>query len=144
MAFPWGVRFEPVQPVACIVELAGSRSAKGPRGRFLADEGTDRDLYVADRRLRSAPSAWSSLRRSRTPSRRHPVTTAAAIATLAELVPGRGAARPRRLRQSRAAPLGLVPEGPYTALRDTFQATAPCSGAARSAPPGCPGRRSRC
>ncbi|RPI08570.1 MAG: LLM class flavin-dependent oxidoreductase, partial [Actinobacteria bacterium] len=52
---------------------------------------------------------------------RHPVATAAAIATLAELAPGRvwhglGVGGSRVL-----APLGLTPERPYTALREAVE-----------------------
>ena len=145
MAFPWGVWFEPVQPVARIVELARLAEREGAEVCFLADEGTDRDLYVAltavalgTERMIVAPAITN-------PFSRHPVTTAAAIATLAELVPGRvwhglGVGGSRVL-----APLGLVPERPYTALRDAFELNrSASSGAARSARPGCPGRRSRC
>ena len=121
MAFPWGVWFEPVQPVARIVELARLAEREGAEVCFLADEGTDRDLYVAltavalgTERMIVAPAITN-------PFSRHPVTTAAAIATLAELVPGRvwhglGVGGSRVL-----APLDLVPARPYTALRDAFE-----------------------
>ena len=134
MAFPWGVWFEPVQPVARIVELARLAEREGAEVCFLADEGTDRDLYVAltavalgTERMIVAPAITN-------PFSRHPVTTAAAIATLAELVPGRvwhglGVGGSRVL-----APLGLVPERPYTALRDAFEAQ----------PHPARGRRGRC
>jgi 5,10-methylenetetrahydromethanopterin reductase len=118
MPFPWGVWFEPVQPVARLVELARLAEREGAEACFLADEGTDRDLYVAltaivlsTERMTVAPAITN-------PFSRHPVATAAAIATLAELAPGRvwhglGVGGSRVL-----APLGLAPERPYTALRD--------------------------
>lgn len=118
MPFPWGVWFEPVQPVARLVELAQLAESEGAEACFLADEGTDRDLYVAltavvlsTERMTVAPAITN-------PFSRHPVATAAAIATLAELAPGRvwhglGVGGSRVL-----APLGLTPERPYTALRD--------------------------
>ena len=102
---------------AC-VELAQLAEREGAEACFLADEGTDRDLYVAltaivlsTERMTVAPAITN-------PFSRHPVATAAAIATLAELAPGRvwhglGVGGSRVL-----APLGLTPERPYTALRD--------------------------
>ena len=121
MGFPWGVWFEPVQPVARIVELARLAEQEGAEVCFLADEGTDRDLYVTltavvlgTDRMIVAPAITN-------PFSRHPVATAAAIATLAELAPGRvwhglGVGGSRVL-----APLGLTPDRPFTALRDAFE-----------------------
>ena len=121
MGFPWGVWFEPVQPVTRIVELARLAEEHGAEVCFLADEGTDRDLYVTltavllgTERMVVAPAITN-------PFSRHPVATAAAIATLAELAPGRvwhglGVGGSRVL-----APLGLSPERPFTALRDAFE-----------------------
>ncbi len=121
MGFPWGVWFEPVQPVARIVELAKLAEAHGAAMCFVADEGTDRDLYVTltavllgTERMTVAPAITN-------PFSRHPVATAAAIATLAELAPGRvwhglGVGGSRVL-----APLGLTPDRPFTALREAFE-----------------------
>ena len=122
-AFPWGVWFEPTQPVRRLVALAQRAERLGADVCFVADEGTDRDLYVtltailmATERLTVAPAITN-------PFSRHPVTTAAAIATLAELAPGRvwnglGVGGSRVL-----APLGLAPEKPFTALREAFDTT---------------------
>jgi 5,10-methylenetetrahydromethanopterin reductase len=121
VGFPWGVWFEPVQPVARIVELARLAEQEGAEVCFLADEGTDRDLYVTltavvlgTDRMIVAPAITN-------PFSRHPIATAAAIATLAELAPGRvwhglGVGGSRVL-----APLGLTPDRPFTALRDAFE-----------------------
>ncbi len=121
MAFPWGVWFEPVQPAARIVELAQLAEQHGAEICFLADEGTDRDLYVTltavvlgTDRMVVAPAITN-------PFSRHPVATAAAIATLAELAPGRvwhglGVGGSRVL-----VPLGLSPERPFSALREAFE-----------------------
>ena len=114
----WGVWFEPVRPVAELVELARLAEAEGASTCFVADEGTDRDVWVAltaialgTERLVVAPAITN-------PFSRHPVTSAAAAATLAELAPGRvwhglGVGGSRVL-----APLGLDPAAPYTALRE--------------------------
>jgi 5,10-methylenetetrahydromethanopterin reductase len=117
MAFPWGIWFEPTQPVRRIVELARLAEREGAEVCFVADEGTERDVYVtltavllATDRMVVAPAITN-------PFSRHPVTTAAAIATLHELAPGRvwhglGVGGSRVL-----GPLGLAPERPLTALR---------------------------
>ncbi len=119
MSLPWGVWFEPTQPVRRLVELAVLAEGLGAEVCFVADEGTERDVYVAmtaivlsTERLVVAPAITN-------PFSRHPVTTAAAIATLAEMAPGRvwhglGVGGSRVLE-----PLGLAPERPFTALRDT-------------------------
>ncbi len=118
MSLPWGVWFEPTQPVRRLVELAMLAEGLGADVCFVADEGTERDVYVAltaimlsTERLVVAPAITN-------PFSRHPVTTAAAIATLAEMAPGRvwhglGVGGSRVLE-----PLGLVPERPFSALRD--------------------------
>src|SRR5262245_51525534 len=113
----WGVWFEPVLPAADLAELAGLAEGAGATVCFVADEGTDRDLYVTmtaivlrTERMIVAPAITN-------PYSRHPVTTAAAIATLAELAPGRvwhglGVGGSRVLD-----PLGLNPSRPLTDLR---------------------------
>jgi 5,10-methylenetetrahydromethanopterin reductase len=118
MAFPWGIWFEPTQPVRRIVELARLAEGEGAEVCFIADEGTERDVYVtltavllATERLVVGPAITN-------PFSRHPVTTAAAIATLHEMAPGRvwhglGVGGSRVLE-----PLELAPDRPLTALRE--------------------------
>jgi 5,10-methylenetetrahydromethanopterin reductase len=120
VSFPWGVWFEPTQPVPRLVDLAHLAEGLGAEVCFVADEGTERDVYVAltaillgTERLVVAPAITN-------PFSRHPVTTAAAVATLAELAPGRvwhglGVGGSRVLE-----PLGLAPERPFTALREAL------------------------
>jgi 5,10-methylenetetrahydromethanopterin reductase len=121
MSVKWGVWFEPTQPVARLCELAVHAEALGAEACLVADEGTERDVYVAltaivlaTERLTVAPAITN-------PFSRHPVATAAAIATLAELAPGRvwhglGVGGSRVLD-----PLGVAPSKPYTALKETFE-----------------------
>ncbi|MGH8923723.1 MAG: LLM class flavin-dependent oxidoreductase [Acidimicrobiia bacterium] len=116
MAFPWGIWFEPTQPVRRIVDLARLAESEGATVCFVADEGTERDLYVtltavllSTEELVVAPGITN-------PFSRHPVTTAAAIATLHEMAPARvwhglGVGGSRVLD-----PLALTPDRPYTAL----------------------------
>ena len=47
MSVPWGVWFEPTQPVRRLVELARLGESLGAEACFVADEGTERDVYVA-------------------------------------------------------------------------------------------------
>jgi 5,10-methylenetetrahydromethanopterin reductase len=123
MSLPWGVWFEPTQPVRRLVALARRAEAAGATVCFVADEGTDRDLYVTLTAVLAATERLSVAPAITNPFSRHPVTTAAAIATLAEFAPGRvwnglGVGGSRVL-----APLGLAPERPFTALRDAFETT---------------------
>ena len=146
MAFPWGVWFEPVQPVARIVELAQPRrSAKGPRcasspTRAPTATCTSRSprSLLGTERMVVAPAITN-------PFSRHPVTTAAAHRDARRARAGSCVARPRRRRQPRARPARAGPRAAVTPRCATrSRSTAPCSGAARSVPPGCRGRRSRC
>ena len=113
----WGVWFEPTQPVARLVDLARLSEDLGATACFVADEGTERDVYIAltaialATKMTVAPAITN-------PFSRHPVTTAAAIATLAELAPGRvihgiGVGGSRVLD-----PIGIDPAKPYTALAE--------------------------
>lgn len=123
MTFPWGVWFEPTQPVRRLVDLARRAERHGASVCFVADEGTDRDLYVALTAIVTATESMVVAPAITNPFSRHPVTTAAAIATLAEYAPGRvwnglGVGGSRVLE-----PLGLAPAKPFTALRQAFDTT---------------------
>ena len=88
MSVPWGVWFEPTQPVRRLVELARLGESLGAEMCFVADEGTERDVYVALTAIVEA-TGLTVAPAITNPFSRHPVATAAAIATLAELAPGR-------------------------------------------------------
>ena len=117
---PWGVWFEPTQPVRRLVELARLAEELGAEVCLVADEGTERDVYVALTAILAASDTLTVGPAITNPYSRHPVTTAAAIATLAEMAPGRvwhglGTGGSRVL-----APLQLDPERPYSDLVDAF------------------------
>jgi 5,10-methylenetetrahydromethanopterin reductase len=113
------VWFEPTQPVRRLVDLARRAERLGASVCFVADEGTERDVYVALTAVLLETEAMTVAPAITNPFSRHPVTTAAAIATLAEMAPGRvwhglGVGGSRVLE-----PLGLAPQRPYTALAAT-------------------------
>ena len=119
---PWGVWFEPTQPVARLVALARQAEQLGAEVCLVADEGTERDVYVTLTAILAATDALVVGPAITNPFSRHPVTTAAAVATLAEMAPGRvwhglGVGGSRVL-----SPLQLSPERPYSALVDAFVA----------------------
>ena len=121
MDFPWGIWFEPTQPVRRIVELARLAEAEGATVCFVADEGTERDLYVTLTAVLFGTTGLTVAPAITNPFSRHPVTTACAIATLHETFPGRvwhglGVGGSRVLE-----PLGLDPEKPYAALREAVE-----------------------
>ena len=117
---PWGVWFEPTQPVRRLVDLAQLAEGLGAEVCLVADEGTERDVYVALTAILTASEKLVVGPAITNPFSRHPVTTAAAVATLAEMAPGRvwhglGVGGSRVL-----APLQLEPQRPYSALVDAF------------------------
>ena len=119
---PWGVWFEPTQPVRRLVDLAVLAEGLGAEVCLVADEGTERDVYVALAAVLAASDGLTVGPAITNPFSRHPVTTAAAIATLAEMAPGRvwhglGVGGSRVL-----APLQLEPQRPFSALADAFVA----------------------
>ena len=121
-SIPWGVWFEPTQPVTRLVALASLAEELGAEVCLVADEGTERDVYVALGAILGATDALVVGPAITNPFSRHPVTTAAAVATLAEMAPGRvwhglGVGGSRVL-----TPLQLEPERPYSALVDAFVA----------------------
>ncbi len=122
MTFPWGIWFEPTQPVTRIVDLARLAEAEGASVCVVADEGTERDVYVTLTAVLVGTSRLVVGPAITNPFSRHPVTTAAAIATLHEMAPGRvwhglGVGGSRVLE-----PLGLDPPRPYTALNEAVEA----------------------
>jgi 5,10-methylenetetrahydromethanopterin reductase len=117
----WGVWFEPLLPARELAHLAAVSEEAGAGYVFVADEGTDRDVYIVLTAIALATSRIRLVTGITNPFSRHPVATAAAFATLEELAPGRviagfGVGGGRVL-----GPLGLTPARPYTALRETVE-----------------------
>ena len=119
----WAVWLEPVRPVSELVELARRAEAEGASACFVADEGTDRDVWVALTAIVLGTDELIVAPAITNPFSRHPVTSAAAAASLAELAPGRvwhglGVGGSRVL-----SPLRLSPAKPFSALRDALDTT---------------------
>jgi 5,10-methylenetetrahydromethanopterin reductase len=100
-----------------------SREAEllGATAILVADEGTDRDLFVTLTVLAECTTSVLLVGAVTNPWSRHPVATAAAFASLAELAPGRvvagfGAGGSRVL-----VPLDLRPARPFSALRECVE-----------------------
>jgi 5,10-methylenetetrahydromethanopterin reductase len=107
-----------VRPVPELVRLAVAAEDLGATALLLADEGVDRDLYVtltaiavATRRLALIPAITN-------PHSRHPVATAAALGSLAEIAPGRVVAGLGAGGTLVFRPMGLAPARPFTALAE--------------------------
>ncbi len=83
---------------------------------LLADEGTDRDLYVTLAALALRTRRVLLVGAVTKPFSRHPVASAAAFATLAELAPGRVVAGFGAGGSRVFGPMGLRPRRPFTAL----------------------------
>jgi 5,10-methylenetetrahydromethanopterin reductase len=107
-----------IRPVPELVRLAVAAENLGAAALLLADEGIDRDLYVtltaiavATRRLLLIPAITN-------PHSRHPVATAAALGSLAEVAPGRVVAGLGAGGTLVFGPMGLAPARPFTALAE--------------------------
>jgi 5,10-methylenetetrahydromethanopterin reductase len=117
----WGIWLHAVRPVPELVRLAVAAEELGAAALLLADEGVDRDLYVtltaiavATRRLALIPAITN-------PHSRHPVATAAALGSLAEVAPGRVVAGLGAGGTLVFGPMGLAPARPFTALAEAVE-----------------------
>lgn len=117
----WGLWLHAERPLAELAALAEAAEGLGAAAILLADEGTDRDLYVTLAAIAQRTQRVLLVGAVTNPYSRHPVATAAAFGALAELAPGRvvagfGAGGSRVL-----GPLGLHPPKPFTALRECVE-----------------------
>jgi 5,10-methylenetetrahydromethanopterin reductase len=120
----WGIWLHAVRPLPELAALAEAAETLGAAAILVADEGTDRDLHVTLAALAHRTRRVLLVGAVTNPYTRHPLTTAAAFASLAELAPGRvvagfGAGGSRVL-----VPLGLHPDRPFTVLRECVEAVA--------------------
>ncbi len=114
----WGVWLHAVRPPSELAVLAEAAEALGAAALLVADEGTDRDVFVTLAALTNRTRRVLLFGAVTNPHSRHPVAAAAAFATLEELAPGRivagfGAGGGRVF-----GPLGLAPRRPATALQE--------------------------
>jgi 5,10-methylenetetrahydromethanopterin reductase len=114
----WGVWLHAERPIAQLADLAAAAEALGAAAILVADEGTDRDLFVALAAVAQRTRRALLFAAVTNPHTRHPVTAAAAFASLAELAPGRIVAGFGTGGSRVLGPIGLVPERPFTALRE--------------------------
>ncbi len=85
----WGVWLEPALPVPRIVDVAARAEALGASHLLLGEEPAGRDPYVALAAVAMATRSLVLVAGVAQPAARHPRTTAAALASLADLAPGR-------------------------------------------------------
>src|SRR5438093_11487000 len=85
----WGLWLEPLLPPPELVALARQAEEAGASHVFVADEGTERDVFVVLAVMAGATSRVMLGTGITNPFTRHPIALAAAFATLAEVAPGR-------------------------------------------------------
>jgi len=115
----WSYWIHAVRPVPELVRLAQRAEARGAAALLVADEGIDRDLYVTLAAIAVATTRISLVPAITNPHSRHPVATAAALASLEELAPGRVMAGLGAGGNLVFSPMGLKPARPYTALAES-------------------------
>jgi len=107
-----------VAPVPELVVLARRAEELGAGALLLADEGIDRDIYVTLAAVAAVTERITLVPAITNPHSRHPVATAAALGSLAEMAPGRVVAGLGAGGSLVFAPMGLAPRRPFTALAE--------------------------
>jgi 5,10-methylenetetrahydromethanopterin reductase len=121
-AFPFGVSFDGFVSVRDAVETAQTAEACGARSFWIAEHLGYRESIVTATAIALATRQAMVIPTALSPYLRHPMPTAMAIASLAELVPGRcgvavGVGNPMYLQES-----GLETFKPVAAVRDYVNA----------------------
>lgn len=117
----WGIWLHAVRPVPDLVRLAVAAENLGASALLLADEGTDRDLYVTLTAVAAATKNLTLIPAITNPHSRHPVATAAALGSLAEVAPGRVVVGLGAGGTLVFGPMGLAPPKPFTALAEAVE-----------------------
>lgn len=116
----WALWFHGIEPIGHLVELAREAERLGAGAILLADEGIDRDIYVVFAAIAAATERIALIPGITNPFSRHPVASAAALATLEELAPGRVVAGFGVGGSMVFGPMGIAPARPFTALAETL------------------------
>lgn len=115
----WALWFHAIEPIDHLVALAREAERLGAGAILIADEGIDRDLYVVMTAIAAATKRIALIPGITNPFSRHPVATAAALATLEELAPGRIVAGLGVGGSMVFGPMGIAPKRPFSALAET-------------------------
>ncbi len=117
----WGLWLHGIRPVGELVALAREAERLGAGVLLLADEGIDRDIYVVFAAIATATERITLVPGITNPFSRHPVATAAALASLEELAPGRVIAGLGAGGSMVFGPMGLDPQRPFSALAESVE-----------------------
>jgi 5,10-methylenetetrahydromethanopterin reductase len=107
-----------VRPASELARLGAAAEALGAAAILVADEGTDRDLFVTLAGLAERTRRALLIGAVTNPHSRHPVATAAAFASVAELAPGRLVAGFGTGGTRVFGPMGISPRRPFSALAE--------------------------
>jgi 5,10-methylenetetrahydromethanopterin reductase len=117
----WAVWIHGIRPVSDLVEVAREAEEQGAAALLIADELTERDIYVTLTAIAAATERIALVPAITNPHTRHPIATAVALATLEEVAPGRVVAGLGVGGNLIFGPLGRVPARPFTALAETVE-----------------------
>jgi 5,10-methylenetetrahydromethanopterin reductase len=121
IASRWALWLHAVRPVPQLVELAQTAERLGAYALLLADEGIDRDIYVTFAAIATATSRIRLVPSITNPHSRHPVATAAAMASLEELAPGRTVLGLGAGGSLVFDPMGIRPAKPFSAVAEAVE-----------------------
>ena len=111
-----------VRPASELAELAAAAEDLGASAVLVADEGTDRDIFVTLTAMAQRTRRVSLFAAVTNPHSRHPLALAAAFASLGELAPGRIVAGVGVGGSRVFGPMGIAPKRPYSALVECVNA----------------------
>lgn len=119
---PFGISFDGFVPVAEAVETAKAAEAAGANSFWVAEHLGFRETFITSLVLAQSTRSARVFPTSVSPYLRHPMPTTMALATMAELMPGRfgiaiGVGNPLFLKES-----GLTIDKPVKAVRDFVSA----------------------